>query len=208
MADNDLIITLSGVGKKYRRWVFKHIDFQFSSSSSYGIAGRNGTGKSTLMRIISGFLTPSRGTVTYQDGASSIALENFGTRVSFVAPYISIIEELTVEEQIKFHFRFQEVRSQTNTSILEMVKLNEHGRTLVSDLSSGMMQRLKLGLALVSDTPVLLLDEPTSYLDRENREWFHTMINQHRDNRLVIIASNDAEDLELCEEIIDVESFQ
>lgn len=207
MADDDLIITLSGVGKKYRRWVFKHIDFQFSSRSSYGIAGRNGTGKSTLMRIISGFLTPSRGTVTYQGGASN-TLDNFGPRVSFVAPYISIIEELTVEEHIKFHFRFQQTRNMTGESVLEIVKLGEHGRTLVSDLSSGMMQRLKLGLALISSTPVLLLDEPTSYLDRENRKWFHTMINRYRDNRLVIIASNDPEDLELCEQIIDVESFQ
>ena len=208
MADDDLIITLSGVGKKYRRWVFKHIDFQFSSSSSYGIAGRNGTGKSTLMRIISGFLTPSRGTVTYHDGRSSITLDNFGPMVSFVAPYISIIEELTVEEHIDFHFRFQQASNLTGKSVLEIVKLKEHGRTLVSDLSSGMMQRLKLGLALISSTPVLLLDEPTSYLDRENRTWFHSMIDQYRDNRLVIIASNDPEDLELCEQIIDVESFQ
>ncbi len=208
MANDDLLITLSGVGKKYRRWVFKHIDFQFSSHSSYGIAGRNGTGKSTLMRIISGFLTPSRGTVAYQKKTLPIDMDKFGTHVSYVAPYISIIEELTVEEHIAFHFKFQQVHHLLEKNVLELVKLKEHHKTLVSDLSSGMMQRLKLGLALFSSTPVLLLDEPTSYLDRENRVWFHTMINEYRDNRLVIIASNDPEDLELCEQIIDVESFQ
>ena len=67
-----------------------------------------------------------------------------------------------------------------------------------------MKQKVQLALALMSDTPIILLDEPTSFLDQKNKDWFIALLHENIRDRIVIIASNDADDLSLCKEILNL----
>ena len=69
-----------------------------------------------------------------------------------------------------------------------------------------MKQKIQLALAILSDTPIILLDEPTSFLDQFNKEWFADLLNNFKHNRIVIIASNDPYDLAICEDVKFVET--
>jgi ABC-type multidrug transport system ATPase subunit len=208
MADT-LEILLSGIGKRYKRWIFQDVSFQLQASQRHGIVGRNGAGKSTLLRIISGYTSPTSGEVHYRSNGISIDPQVAATKVSYAAPYIDLIEELTVSEHFTFHSNFHDFLPEIEgiDVFLDLVQLSSHRDILVSDLSSGLMQRLKVGLALLCQTPVLLLDEPTSYLDLEGKAWFKNLLDLYTDGRLVLIASNEPEDVSSCDHLIDIQQF-
>ena len=74
-------------------------------------------------------------------------------------------------------------------------------------MSSGQAQRLNLALAILSESPMLLLDEPTSYLDENSKKWFHNLLKEHRQNRCVILASNDMTDFESVDRVIKLDEL-
>lgn len=202
-------IKLSRIGKRFKHWIFRDIDLLFHPSTFYGIVGHNGIGKSTLLRIISGYTSPTIGEVSYSDDRGKMDMQSAATNLSFAAPYIDLIEELTVREMISFHLSFKKVFSQLTDleAILHEIELFAYQDTLVGDLSSGLMQRLKVGLMIITETPVLLLDEPTSYLDLKGKSWYHRLIEKYRAGRLVIVASNDPEDLVRVDHFVEMEQF-
>ncbi|NND35316.1 MAG: ABC transporter ATP-binding protein [Saprospiraceae bacterium] len=202
-------ISLSNIGKKYKHWVIKNVSIELSSAHHYGITGRNGAGKSTLLRIISGYTSPTLGKLSYFQENDIIDMHSAARMVSYAAPYIDLIEELTVSESYSFHAKFHSMQplAQSLDGFLDGVQLKTHQDVLVGDLSSGLMQRLKVGLAILTDTPVLLLDEPTSYLDSYGKDWYRDLLNRHSDNRLLAIASNDQFDIYSCTNIIDIHNY-
>ena len=207
--DKSAQILLHGIGKKYKHWVFRDVSLDLAASHHHGIIGRNGSGKSTLLKIIAGYTSPTTGQVSLFFDDTKIESVKAAKMVSFAAPYIDLIEELTVSELFQFHRKFQKIHPEAEKLeiFLETVQLTSHQDVMVGDLSSGLMQRLKVGLAVLSQTPVLLLDEPTSYLDAHGKDWFHLLLQQYVNNRLVIIASNDQFDLETCLHIVDIQQF-
>lgn len=79
---------------------------------------------------------------------------------------------------------------------------------MISQFSSGMKQRLKLGLALLSEVPVVLLDEPTSNLDRKGIEWYQDLIDKFGQNRILIVCSNEPREYEFCQQKIVLEDYK
>lgn len=183
-------IILRNVGKKYgTHWIFKSVDTSFESGGIYGITGFNGSGKSTLLQVISGYVTPTEGDVIYEQ--VPFAQTQLYRHLSIAAPYLDLLEEFTVAETIALHHRFKPLSTGTNTSaLLEEIMLAAHKDKLLSQLSSGMKQRLKLALAIKSRTPLLLLDEPCANLDKQWTAWFNTALANEARERLVIICSN------------------
>jgi len=206
MGDN-VRIEISGVGKKYKRWIFRNVDLSLDPTIRYGVIGRNGIGKSTLLKIISGYTTPSAGRVSFLMNDNEVQEQQAALMVGFAAPYIDVIKELTVTEMVRFHGRFHNRRKGVGSidEFLQIIQLTTHADVLAGDLSSGLMQRLKVGLVLLSETPIILLDEPTSYLDLSGKRWFYNLLEEFAGGRLVMIASNDPEDLETCQQLIDIE---
>lgn len=191
-------ITLRNVGKKYgRHWIFKSVDTSFESGGIYGITGLNGSGKSTLLQVISGYVTPTEGDVCYEQFPYPQTLRY--RHLSISAPYLDLLEEFTVAEAIALHHRFKPLSAGTNASaLLEEVMLASHKDKLLSQLSSGMKQRLKLALAIKSNTSLLLLDEPCANLDRQWAAWFNAALANEAREKLVIICSNSQpEELQL-----------
>jgi ABC-type multidrug transport system ATPase subunit len=199
-------IGLSGIGKRFNRWVFRDIDLELHSGVRYGVIGHNGVGKSTLLRIISGYMSPTEGRVTYLQDKNLLDPQRAALTVGYVAPYVSLISELTVREMLNFHLRFKPVFEAVSDidTFLSRIHLQTHADVFVGDLSSGLMQRLKLGIMVLSRTMVLLLDEPTSYLDLAGKQWYYELVDEFATGRLIIVASNDPEDLVACEEMIDM----
>jgi ABC-type multidrug transport system ATPase subunit len=205
-----MLIKLNDIGKKYHDWVFKGVNYTFQAPIRYGVVGKNGTGKSTLLKIVSGFMTPTHGDVIYLHGQDQRPVEvgQIFNYLNFAGPYIDLIEEFTLFEHVQFHAKFKPLLPGWDTeSFLEGCQLARHKDKIVNHLSSGLMQRLKLGLCLLSVSDILLLDEPTSYLDEKGRSWFSSLFQETTINRLVVLASNDHADIELCDEKLDIERY-
>jgi ABC-type multidrug transport system ATPase subunit len=198
-----MLITLQDVGKRFERnWVFRNISLEFKPGKKYAILGPNGSGKSTLLKAISGSLTLSEGKIEYTVNGSAISVEGIYKHLSIVAPYLDIPEEYTLEELIEFHKTFKQINLPVD-EIITRIELTKATERTFKHFSSGMKQRVKLGLAIMSDTPLLLLDEPTTALDANAVQWYQGMINEHALNKTILVFSNNKEEeFKFCEEIL------
>lgn len=189
-------ILLSEVTKAFgREAVVKAMDRTFEAGSRTAVLGPNGSGKSTLLQLVAGALMPSKGTVTHERNGQRVDPEDVYRYVSMATPYMALYEELSLREAIGTHIGFKPLRG--GIAIDEVARIALLERQLeksVRNFSSGMKQRLKLALAILSDTPLLLLDEPTSNLDASGIAWFRTLLMQHLDGRTLLVASNRLEE--------------
>lgn len=204
-------IKATNAGKRYHRdWVFRQMDATFIVGHSYAILGPNGSGKSTLLKALSGYLTLSEGAIGYQDAAEkAITPDRWFSYLSYVGPYIELLEEFTVHELLHFHFQFQRLQDGLGIAqLIDRLGFQKHQHKLVRDLSSGMRQRLKLVSAIAADTPVLLLDEPATNLDEEGVAWYHELVNDYAANRLIIVASNRKDEYEFCVEQLQMATWK
>ena len=203
-------IILNGASKKYNKeWIFKGVDKSISIGHPLAVVGPNGSGKSTLMLIISGWTLPSAGSISYSLNEKDIPPEEFYKLVDFVAPYTELVEELTLEEFLKFHFNFKALRQGMEIKdVIHNSRLEGNEEKFIKHFSSGMKQRLKLALGVFSTSPVLLLDEPTTNLDQENKKWYSEEIATILENKVVIIASNQPEEYTFAVDFIKIENYK
>lgn len=204
-------IILTDVGRRYNQeWIFKHITCEFKSGQSYAILGPNGSGKSTLLKVLSGSLAPSAGSIYYEMNDEVVDVEGIFRYLSLATPYVELIEEFTLREQIQFHFKFKNYLS--GYSEAEVVQLLDLEKAIDKELkffSSGMKQRVKLALACCSDSALVLLDEPTSNLDTAGEEWYLELIDKtKRANRLFIICSNQEKEYTFCDETLSISDYK
>ena len=195
-----MIIQLENISKRFGfEWIFKKINYQFEPSQQYAIVGPNGSGKSTLLKIISGGLVPTSGSLTCSVPHKRVTDDiEMAKEIAYAAPYISLIEDFTLEELYDFHASFKKMKIASKEEFLEISQLGIHRKKYIKNFSSGMKQRVKLALAFCSDTPLLLLDEPTSNLDQQGVNWYLSLIEQFTNNRLTIICSNQEQEYQFC----------
>ena len=204
-------IELNNIGKRFRyEWIFKNITHSFESGKSYALLGPNGSGKSTLMKILSGHLTPSDGQITFLHNGKKIDGDDVYQLISYSAPYIDVIEEMTLTEMIVFHSKFKPLRKALIINdLIRILNFKNAADKEIRFFSSGMKQRLKLALSICSDTPILLLDEPTTNLDAQGVAWYQDLMQQFSDkDRLVIVASNIEHDYDFCEEKLNILDYK
>jgi ABC-type multidrug transport system ATPase subunit len=206
------MIQLEKIGKRFRyEWIFRNINTTFEQGRRYAILGPNGVGKSTLMKILSGHLTPSEGKMTVQFDNKILDADAIYRHVSYAAPYIELIEEFTLTEAIDFHIKFHPLsKSLKINDLIDVLGFQKSKDKEVRYFSSGMRQRLKLALAICSESPILLLDEPTTNLDVQGVEWYRTLMRQHTEgsSRLVVVASNAEHDYDFCDATMNILDFK
>jgi len=196
-------ISLQNLGKRFNRdWIFRHFNFEFQETGAYAITGSNGSGKSTLLQIIAGAITHSEGEINYSNES-----KNPYQRIAIATPYLELIEEMTALEFLHFHSKFKQLSHSTD-EVLAAVELQDAAQKQIRYFSSGMKQRLKLAQAFFSVADILLLDEPTTNLDRDGVEMYHQLIQQQRAGRMLIISSNVPEEYAFCNEIIKMQDFK
>lgn len=203
-------ITANKIGKRFRyEWIFKNIDYTFESGQSYAILGANGSGKSTFLQILSGSLMPSKGTLTYKLAGQALEVEKCYAHLSWVAPSVELIEEFTLTELIDFQAKFKSFLPHFTTSqIIDFAQLSHARHKEIRYFSSGMKQRVKLALAFLTQTPILLLDEPTTNLDVAGTEWYQMLIKDFSGGRLLIVASNQRQEYNFCLHHLRMEEFK
>lgn len=203
-------IDLSQAGKRFNReWIFRNATIEFQPDISYAITGPNGSGKSTLLQCIAGMMQISEGKIGYAINNRQVAGENAYKQISFCAPYLELIEEMTLIEFLNFHSGFKSFLKGINAEkIIEKLELKAATGKQIRYFSSGMKQRVKLAQAIFSDTTAILLDEPCSNLDVQGIELYHSLINDYCQNRLVIVSSNDEIEYRFCSEKISMASFK
>lgn len=201
-----MTIYLQNTGKRFRLdWIFRGLNHTFRQGERYAVLGPNGSGKSTLMKVLSGHLTPSKGSISFEHEGKKIEPDAVYRHVSYAAPYIELIEEFTLEEALKFHAGLKPLASGfTPAKLYELLALPRTRTKEIRFFSSGMKQRVKLVLAICSATPVLLLDEPATNLDVQGIEWYKNLVAEYAADRLVVIASNDPHDAAFCKEHLNI----
>ena len=199
-------ISLQKAGKRFNKdWIFKDLDYSFEMGQHYALIGNNGSGKSTLLQTISGYATLSKGKIEWGDYNT----ETIFQQISVAAPYLELIEEFTTIEQFEFHNRFKPFRKDlTIAQMIEMIGLKAATDKQIRYFSSGMKQRLKLALAILSDTPLLLLDEPCSNLDKEGYQLYAELIQQFAQHKLIIVGSNDPQEYAFCQQQVNLMDYK
>jgi ABC-type multidrug transport system ATPase subunit len=173
-----MTISLSDAGKRYNRdWIFRHLNYTFEAGQSYVITGPNGSGKSTLLQVLSGAVMPNEGKIEYQVSDKEFKSENVYQQVSICAPYLEVIEEMTLKEFLEFHNGFKSLLPGIIINdIIAAVGLEKAINKQIRYYSSGMKQRVKLAQCIFSDTAIVLLDEPCTNLDATGISLYHSLI--------------------------------
>jgi len=203
-------IHLEKISKRYQRdWIFKSVDFQFQTGGSYAILGPNGSGKSTFLKVLASHLTPTKGQISFSKNDQKIKLDEVYKNLSYSAPYIELLEEFTLTEMVDFHQKFKPFYENITTKdLIEKAYLKDSSVKEIRFFSSGMKQRLKLALSIFSKSDLLILDEPTTNLDREGIDWHKSLILEFKKNRTLLIASNVTEDFDFCDHQLNILDFK
>jgi ABC-type multidrug transport system ATPase subunit len=211
MINDQLTIQVNDLSKRYNReWIFKNLNHTFQSGKTYAITGPNGSGKSTLMQVLWGQMPQSSGTISYSLSGKNIPVEEIFSQVVVAAPYMDLIEELTLTEHLAFHFKLRKPRpGYSIESILEKLYMTDSRDKQIANFSSGMKQRVKLGLAFFTDEKVIFLDEPGTNLDETAFGWYsENLKNLAQENVVTFIASNQKNEYPADAETISLANYK
>ncbi len=142
----------------------------------------------------------TEGKVLYSYQGCTINPDDIYRHLSFSGPYMELLEEFTLKELLRFHFALKPRREAwSEQEMAEHLGLHQALNRPISKFSSGMKQRIRLGLSTFSDVPMILLDEPASNLDQEGIAWYNHQLRKLLDHKLVIICSNTPTEYEFCQ---------
>ena len=203
-------ISLTDAGKRFNRdWIFRHLTYEFSAGQSYAITGPNGSGKSTLLQALSGSMQLNEGNGEWITDNGKLDKEIVYEKVSICAPYLELVEEMTLIEFLEFHRQFKPlIADVTPEKIISILSLQEAVNKQIRNFSSGMKQRVKLAQAIFSDVPVVLLDEPCTNLDTTGVDLYNQLINDYCKKRMVIVSSNDHHEYEFCSNRLNITDWK
>jgi len=204
-------IVLENIAKRYiKEWVFRDLSYTFIKNNAYVLLGSNGSGKSTLLQVVSSYLSPSKGKIKFFSNIELVDNDILYKKISLATPYMELPEEFTLSEVVDFHLKFKSFRTKiTKSDFIKICYLEDAQNKIVANFSSGMKQRLKLALAILSDTDALFLDEPTSNLDKKGIEWYKKLISDNIADRIVVVCSNHIDDeYFFCKHQIQIEDYK
>ncbi len=189
--EKPVYISVQQLGKKYyQRWIFRNINLEIKPGQHIALIGANGSGKSTLMHILAGQTLPTAGCVRYLIDQQRIPMDHWYRYLSWASPAQNLYLDFTLREHLQIHFSLKPCLLKHPHHIIDILNLSRHQNKKLRFFSSGMLQRVKIGIALFSNSSILLLDEPTSFLDETNSAHTLELIQTYVGKRIYILASN------------------
>lgn len=198
-------IVIKNLSKNYgRKAALKNVSVTIHSGM-YGLLGRNGAGKTSLMRILATLSVPSGGEVS-MNGIPINETGKIREIVGYLSQNFSFYRNMSVYDAMDYLGLLSnlpdKIRKERIASLIEQVNLKENMRTKIKALSGGMKQRLGIAQALLHDPQILIVDEPTAGLDPEERIRFRNMLSEFAEDRIVILSTHISSDVETsCENI-------
>lgn len=208
---NKINLIVANLKKTFnRRLVFERLSFEIRSGERLIITGKNGSGKSTLMKILAGVLTETAGSFQYILNDKKIDRENIYQIVGLVSPYLVLYDEFTAFENLELFARIRNIKINDDEidQVLKRVGLFDRRNDLVRTYSSGMKQRIKYASAILHNPLVLLLDEPTSNLDLEGKNFVDELVENFRSDGIVLVATNESQDFKYGQKVINLDNFK
>ncbi len=199
------MICVENVSVQYgNKRILQDINLEIEAGKRVAIIGRNGTGKSTLLQIMAGIITPLEGTISYFGENVTSKRKRFSHYCGYVSQDNPLLEELSVLDNLRLWnggFRLEQ------TEILSMNGLSEMEGERVSTLSGGMKRRLTIACAMLHMPPVMLMDEPTTALDIYYKEQIWEWMDQYQKrNGTIVMVTHDRQEMEQCDKIYEVKN--
>lgn len=198
-------IVINNLSKNYgKKSALKNVSVTIHSGM-YGLLGRNGAGKTSLMRILATLSVPSSGEIS-MNGIPIKETTKIREIVGYLPQDFSFYRNMSVYGAIDYLGLLSnipdKVRKERISALLEQVNLKENVRTKVKALSGGMKRRLGIAHALLHNPQILIVDEPTAGLDPEERIRFRNLLSEFAEDRIVILSTHISSDVESsCENI-------
>jgi heme exporter protein A len=171
------------------REVFSGLDFEASSGEALAVVGPNGSGKTSLLRLIAGVLAPAGGSIALEGGEDELTLAELSHYLGHRDP---LKPALSVSENLRFWRDFLGGMTSDPAESLAVVELDHAARLPAAYLSAGQRRRLSIARLLTVQRPVWLLDEPTNALDTAGQKLFATLMGDHLARGGLIIAATHA----------------
>lgn len=185
------MIQVCQINKNYgKNVILSNINFEAKAGESVAVVGRNGTGKSTLIKIMAGVIKASSGTLSYFGNSILENKKLFRKYCGYVPQDNALIEELSVLDNLKL---WSGGKRHLDRDFLDRFGLTEILSVKVSNLSGGMKRRVSIVCAISHLPPVLLLDEPTTALDIFYKDEIHKILKEYKKNKGIIIYTTHDE---------------
>lgn len=205
------MIKIENVTKKFGdKYLFENFNLEISTGELIAITGASGSGKTTLINMIGGLEKFDRGKITLNDIEinNKNKVELFRNNISWLFQNFALVDEWTVYQNLAIALKFKKYKSRKENLVKEVLKkvgLEDKVKSKIFTLSGGEQQRVSLARVMLQNNDIVLADEPTGSLDKENRNIvFEILKNMQKDGKTVVIVTHDKELAEMCDRIIEL----
>lgn len=202
-------IELDNVSKNFKnQTVLENVNLKLESGKIYGLVGRNGSGKSVLLKIKTGLMEPSDGIIKYGD--IPLKKGQYAKDVGIVLDCIGFMPEYTAKENLLLLAKINKKTGEERINeILKQVGLEPDSKKVYRKFSLGMKQKLAIAQAFMEEPKVLLLDEPMNALDEQSVQDMRIMFREYVNKKpaIMVITSHHKEDIEiLCDQVYSIKN--
>lgn len=200
----ELAIQAKGVVKRFGDFTaINDINLSVPKGSIYGFLGPNGCGKSTTIRVLTGLLSPTEGSIDVLGLSIPKQSEQLRLNIGYMTQKFSLFDDLTVKENLKFIGQIYGLPSKTLTTRIDQqlstYGLNTLTKQRVAGMSGGQKQRLSLAAATMHSPELLFLDEPTSAVDPENRrDFWEQLFDLSEQGTTILVTTHYMDEAERC----------
>lgn len=197
-------IQVNSVTKSYgTQLALKEVSFSANKGEIIGLLGPNGAGKSTIMKIITGYILPTKGAV-YVSGIDILKSPiKAKAKIGYLPEQNPLYQEMYVKEYLEFQASILKVAKKTIITVIETVGLTPEMHKKIGQLSKGYQQRVGIAAAIIHNPEVLILDEPTTGLDPNQLQEIRTLIKKLGKEKTILLSTHIMQEVEaLCDRVI------
>lgn len=199
------MIKISSVCKRYgKHTILDNINIDIKQGDCIGIIGANGSGKTTFLSIIAGFMKPDSGNIFFDNKKLAFSSDSLRGYISYVPQENPLMEELSTMDNLRLWYTGASLNleEELEHGVLNMLGVNTFLDKRITQLSGGMKKRLSIGIALADNPSLLIMDEPSAALDLEGKKQIRNYMKTFTNNGgSILLVSHDEPELSICNKL-------